>query len=91
MSDRIVRLRISAPVLLGYLLHLEQGAIVGAGAEIFIGSDEAASVCLLVRHPDAPEGADEMALIYNDRAQRAFDLERIEWLADGKPLVSADD
>ena len=89
MTDRIVRLRLSAPMLLQHMLHLDEGVLVGASVELLPGSGEGVALCLLIRHPDAPEGADEMLPLYIRRDMQQVELERIDWAADGKPLAAS--
>jgi hypothetical protein len=87
MSAPIVRMRISGTLLLQHLLHLDQGILLGASVEALMGDPEGASSLLLyLRHPDAPEGADEMSPVYLRHEDGRVEVTGIDWYSEGRML-----
>ena len=87
----VVRLRVSASLLLNQLLHLPEAELVAASSEILRGSEETWAVSFFLRYPGVPPGADEMVPTYTRHENGDVELTGIEWYAAGKGLVLAED
>ena len=87
MSAPIVRMRVSAPMLLEHLLRLDEGVtLLGAGVDVF-GDGTAASLVLYLRHPDAPDGADEIVPVYLRSEVVTTQVAGIQWHAGGQKIA----
>jgi hypothetical protein len=92
MDDRrLVRLRISADLLVGTLLRLPAGELEAASVERFPGG-EAITLCLYLRYPAVPEGCEEMSPVYTRLGAGEVELTGISWYGPGgSPVLVPDE
>lgn len=82
-GNPVVRMTISTHVILNHWLQMPGAQIIGASVEVAPFSDDALTVSLYMRHPGAPEGADEIMPVYTEEGHPGeFRLDRIDWYRD---------